>query len=73
LISVIQNYEVIDYGQYVLPLGKPVEKEYREHGLYLSKFEDLEGKIIRIQYLIAPEEGIFKVYKNYTLALENAN
>jgi len=71
--AVIQNYEVIDYGQYVLALGKPVEKEFREHGLYLSKFEDLEGKIIRIQYLIPPEEGIFKVYKNYTLALENAN
>jgi len=27
-----------------------VEKDFRGHGLYLSKFEDLEGKIIRIQF-----------------------
>lgn len=71
--AVIQNYQVLDYEKYVLPLGQPVDKEYRGHGRYLSKFEDLEGRIIRIQYLIPPEEGIFKVYKNYTIALENAN
>lgn len=71
--AVIQNYEEIDYGKYVLPLGLPEEKEYRGHGRYLSKFDDLEGKIIRIQYLIPPDEGLFKVYKNYEIALENAN
>ena len=35
--AVIQNYEVIDYEQYVLALGKPVEKDFRGHSVYLSK------------------------------------
>ncbi len=48
-------------------------EEFKGRSAYLSKFEDLEGKIIRIQYLIPPGEGIFKIYKNYILALENAN
>lgn len=70
--AVIQNYEVTDYGQYVLGTGKPVEKDFRNHGKYFSKYIDLEGRIIRIQYLIPKPEGLFKVFKNYEIALNNA-
>lgn len=70
--AVIQNYEVIDFAPYILGTGKPVEKNFRNHGHYFSKHIDLEGKIIRTQYLLPKEEGLFKVFKNYELALKKA-
>lgn len=71
--AVIQNYEETDFDRYTIALGLPVEKEFRGHGKFLSKYKDLEGRIIRIQYLISRDEGLYKVYRNYQLALENAN
>jgi len=70
--AVIQNCSVSDHDKYVLGLAGPVERNFREHGKYFSKFLDVEGKITRIQYLIDKEEGIDKVFENYRTALTGA-
>jgi hypothetical protein len=56
--AVIQNYEETDFDRYTIALGLPVEKEFRGHGKFLSKYKDLEGRIIRIQYLISRDEEL---------------
>lgn len=70
--AVIQNYKENDYGTYVLGTGSPESKNFRGHGNYFSEFSDIEGEIIRTQYIIPKSEGLFKVYKNYKNALEKA-
>ncbi len=70
--AVIQNYREIDYGAYVLGTGAPVNRNMRGHGRYFAEFEDIEGKITRMQYIIPKIEGLFKVYKNYETALKDA-
>ena len=71
--AIIQNCHTIDHEKYVLGLAAPIEKSFREHGKYFSKYLDLEGKITRIQYLINKAEGIDKVSANYLTALLGAN
>lgn len=66
--------QVRDYVPYVLGTGNQEQKdeEFRGKRRYFSSFIDLEGKLTRIQYKVPKEEGIFKVFKNYENALENA-
>jgi len=45
----------------------------RYEGAVIKNYEDLEGSIRSIQYLISPDEGKYKVYSNYQLAYKNAN
>lgn len=71
--AIIQNCYTTDHDKYVLGLGAPAEKSFRGHGKYFTKYLDLEGKIIRIQYLIDKTEGIDKVSENYKAALSAAN
>ena len=71
--AVIQNCFTTDHDKYILGLAAPVEKRFRGHGKYFSKYLDLEGKIIRMQYLIDKTEGIDKVAENYIIALSGAN
>ena len=70
--AVIQNYKKIDYGSYVLGTGAPVNRNLRGHGRYFKEFKDIEGEITRTQYIIPKTEGLFKVYKNYETALQDA-
>lgn len=70
----ITAYRVQDYAPYVLALDNQEQKSERFRGLgrYFADYMDLEGKLTRIQYRIPGEEGLYKVFKNYENALENA-
>ncbi len=63
-----------DYVSYVLGTGLQERKDedFRGKHRYFSSYIDLEGKLTRIQYQVPIEEGIFKVFKNYESALEEA-
>ncbi len=70
--AVIQNCFVSDFEKYVLGLASPAEKSVRGHGKYFSSYLDIEGKVIRIQYLLDVNEGLDKVFANYSEALSGA-
>ncbi len=71
--AVIQDCFATDHDKFVMGLAAPIEKNFREHGKYFAKYMDLEGKIIRIQYLVDKAEGIDKVAANYLDALKGAS
>lgn len=63
--SIIKYYDVKQFDEYVLPLGK-LEKGK------LSESEQLEGKITRITYKAPEDRSTLEVYRNYELALKSA-
>lgn len=63
--SVIVGYQARDFDQLTLPLGKAV-------GHRLSRSETVQGKIIRIAYMVPPGKSAFEVWRNYRRALESA-
>jgi len=67
--AVIQEYNVINYGEFYLGLDKPGFVNFKGHGLFFKKYLDVKGKINNIQYLIPEQVGISKVYENYKNAL----
>ncbi|HMA61493.1 MAG TPA: OmpA family protein [bacterium] len=78
-ISRYKDAEIIavqtkDYVPYVLGTGpqERLEKNFRGHRKYFSKYIDLEGKLTRIQYKVPLEEGLFKVFKNYEESIKRA-
>jgi len=67
--AVIQEYNVINYGEFYLGLDKPDNVDFKGHGTFFKKYLDVKGKIYNTQYLIPEQEGILKVYENYKNAL----
>ncbi len=70
--AIIHACSQINYGEFYLGLGEPVEKEFKNHGQFFKKYKAVRGKIYNIQYLLPQETGILKVYENYNNALTNA-
>ena len=72
--SIIKYYDVKQFDEYILPLGK-VERERDEdyNWVYnLTKSKQLEGKITRITYKAPEDRSTLEIYRNYELALEKA-
>ncbi len=72
--SIIKHYDVKQFDEYILPLGK-VERERDEdyNWVYnLTKSEQLEGKITRITYKAPKDRSTLEIYRNYELALKKA-
>jgi len=67
--AIIQEYNIINYGDFYLGLDKPDFMKFKGHGLFFKKYLDVKGKINNIQYLIPEQVGISKVYENYKNAL----
>lgn len=63
--SIISGYDVKEFDEYVLPLGKLKEGK-------LTKSQKLEGKVTRITYLAPKGRSPLEVYKNYESALKKA-
>lgn len=72
--SIIKYYDVKQFDEYTLPLGRLVRKEKRdEKGWYkLSKSQHLEGKVTRITYKTPKDRSTLEIYRNYELALKKA-
>ncbi len=72
--SIIKYYDVKQFDEYILPLGK-VERERDEDYKWVSnltKSKQLEGKITRITYKAPKDRSTLEIYRNYELALKNA-
>jgi len=72
--AIIKYYDVKQFDEYILPLGK-VERERDEDYKWVSnltKSEQLEGKITRITYEAPEDRSTLEIYRNYELALKNA-
>ncbi len=67
--AIIQEYNVINYGEFYFGLSEPVRKNFGGHGQFFNKYLDVKGKIMNNQYLIPVTEGVLKVYENYKNAL----
>ncbi|MGM0934631.1 MAG: OmpA family protein [Bacteroidota bacterium] len=63
--SIIINYDVKEFDQYTLVLGK-LDKERN-----LTKSQKLEGKVTQISYSAPKGRTIFEIYRNYESALRN--
>lgn len=76
--SIIKHYEFKHFDEYILPLGTFVEKDGKKPWKIsksqreLSKTQQIEGKITRIQYRAPKGRSTTEVYRNYQLALEKA-
>jgi len=64
--SIINHYDVKQFDEYILPLGKLDEEEK------LTKSQRLAGKITRIQYKAPGDRSTLEMYRNYELALKKA-
>ncbi|MDH7511591.1 MAG: OmpA family protein [Clostridiales bacterium] len=62
---VIKYYDVKEFNEYVLPLGKLEEKK-------LTKSQRLEGKVTQITYSAPAGRSTLEIYRNYELALKKA-
>ncbi len=72
--SIIKYYDVKQFDEYILPLGK-VERERDEDYKWVSnltKSKQLEGKITRITYEAPKDRSTLEIYRNYELALKKA-
>jgi len=63
--SVITYYDVKEFDEYVLPLGKL-------EGRKLIKSQKLEGKVTGIVYGAPKDRSLLEIHRNYELALKNA-
>ena len=72
--SIIKYYDVKQFDEYILPLGK-VERERDEDYKWVSnltKSKQLEGKVTRITYEAPEDRSTLEIYRNYELALKKA-
>lgn len=65
-------YNQADYAPYVLGIDNQERENVRGFQRYFKEYIDLEGKLTRIQYKVDKSEGLFKVFKNYKMALKDA-
>ena len=61
--SVIDVYSVVEFDEFILPLGKLKDTKF-------DKSQHLEGKITRIGYAVPAGRSILEVYRNYESALQ---
>ena len=64
--SVMEYYEHRNYDLYTIVLG------FNENG-EASKTLDVEGEITRIQYSASEDHSVLEIFRNYEIALKNAN
>jgi len=72
--SVIEFYEVKQFDEYTLPLGKAwreYDEEY-ESVFKLTESKRLEGKITRIFYEAPKDRSTLEIYRSYETALKRA-
>lgn len=72
--SIIVYYDVKQFDEYILALGK-VEWERDEDYKRVFNFDkskQLEGRVTRIQYDAPEDRSTFEIYRNYELALKKA-
>jgi len=72
--SIIKRYDVKQFDEYILPLGKVERERDEDHNwVYnLTKSKQLEGKITRITYKAPEDRSTLEIYRNYELALKKA-
>jgi len=72
--SVIEYYEVKQFDEYTLPLGKAVREydEEFESVFKLTESKRLEGKITRIFYEAPKDRSTLEIYRSYESALKRA-
>jgi len=73
--SIIKRYDVKQFDEYILSLGKVErgrDKEDLKWVYNLTKSEQLEGKITRITYKAPKDRSTLEIYRNYELALKKA-
>jgi OOP family OmpA-OmpF porin len=63
--SSIMTYDMKDFNEYVLPLGKMVKQK-------LSKDQKIEGKVFQITYAAPAGRSLLEIFRNYETALKNA-
>jgi len=61
--SIIDNYTVVAFDEFALPLGKLNED-------LPAKSQTLEGKITKISYAVPAGRSILEVYRNYETAIK---
>ena len=64
--SVMEFYEHKNYDLYTIVLG------FNENG-EANKVVDVEGEITRIQYSSSEDHSVLEIFRNYEIALKNAN
>jgi outer membrane protein OmpA-like peptidoglycan-associated protein len=64
--SFISYYDVKEFDEYLLPLGK-LDKDGK-----LTKSQKLEGKVTQITYSAPEGRSILEIYRNYELATKKA-
>ncbi|MCL0075116.1 OmpA family protein [Thermodesulfovibrionales bacterium] len=72
--SIIKYYDVKQFDEYTLPLGKVV-REFDERGetvFVLKESTRLEGKVTRIFYEAPKGRSILEIYRSYESALKKA-
>ncbi|NOZ47578.1 MAG: OmpA family protein [Chlorobi bacterium] len=67
--AIIQEYNIINYGEFYFGLSEPIRKDFGGRGQFFEKYLDVKGKIMNNQYLIPITEGVLQVYENYKNAL----
>ncbi|MCL0061253.1 OmpA family protein [Thermodesulfovibrionales bacterium] len=73
--SVIKFYDVKQFDEYVLPLGKAVgefDEEKRRPVVKLTESKRLEGKVTRIFYEAPEGRSTLEIYRSYESALKKA-
>jgi len=63
--SYIEAYNVVEWDEYILPLGKMKDGK-------LTKSQKIEGKVYKICYVCPANHTVLQVAKNYELALKNS-
>lgn len=63
--SSIMVYDMKEFNEYVVPLGKMVNGK-------LAKSQKLEGKVTQINYSAPEERSVLEIFRNYESALKNA-
>lgn len=72
--SIIKYYDVKQYDEYILALGKVEWKRDEDYKRVFNfdRIKQLEGKVTRIQYDAPEDRSTLEVYRNYESALKRA-
>ena len=72
--SVIEYYDIKQFDEYTLPLGKAVSErdEERKSVFTLTESKRLEGKVTRIFYEAPKDRSTLEIYRSYESALKRA-
>ncbi len=72
--SIIKYYDVKQFDEYILALGKVEWKRNEDYKRVFNfdKSQQLEGKVTRIQYDAPEDRSTLEIYRNYESALKRA-